>query len=177
MAAIAIKNIYYCKGSVVIQQFCTPNSSKVLVLVWLFTHLLEPLLHLLDLQFLFLNSNRWKLLVLEVTGNYAPLIFCCSSFTVPTEKSPQQSWGPETVGPTKERKVAPVLVARNYRTDKRGKVSPIVMGALNCRTYKSQESSSNKRVKSLYNSPGSFYALLAWNCIGPTKGGSTGQNL
>ena len=47
--------------SVVIQQFCTPNSLKVLVLVWLFTHLLGLLLHLLlDLQFLM------KLLALEV---------------------------------------------------------------------------------------------------------------
>ncbi len=37
--------------SVVIQQFCTPNSWKLLVLAWLFNHLLEPLSHLLlDLQ-------------------------------------------------------------------------------------------------------------------------------
>ena len=44
--------------------------------------------------------------------------------------SPQQSWGPKTVGTTKYRKVAPtVLRARNCRSNERGKVSPTVIGA------------------------------------------------
>ena len=45
--------------SVVIQQFWTPNRWKLLVLAWLFNHLLEPLSHLLlDLQFLSLKREK-----------------------------------------------------------------------------------------------------------------------
>ncbi len=60
--------------NVVIQQFWTPNCWKLLVLVWLFNHLLEPLSHLLlDLQFL--SLNRWKLFTVGEPKSVGPTKF------------------------------------------------------------------------------------------------------